>query len=224
MERDFKLKIFVSNHAIYKIRILYPQAIYEQTILFDLTVKNGKVDLGFGFLEVENNDGFIEEINRDVKIIPKDKDIVVAQIIEDKTRGYTITDYKIYLFKTDGKVKEISNQIKQEESIINNGKYQMKRIRYYVEYNNTKLYFSEIDTDIRKILKVNIKVENGKTIISGNTYLLRFMLRSLKFNFDKENKVWYRDGTYYGDLEEKLQEVGQKLNSYSIIAKSGNWI
>jgi len=216
-KEDFKFKIFVSNYEIKKLRILYPKPIYEQSIMFDFTKNNGKVDLGFMILEVENNDGFIEKINRDVKIIPKDKDIIAIQIIEDRSHGYTSIDYKIYLIKSpNGEVHEITDQIKEETDVVETGKYQMERVRYYIEYAGKKLYFSEIDKNIRKMLKVNIRVENNKTTISGDTYLLRFVLRSLKFDFDKEKKIWYRDGVDYNDVKEKLQETEQKFNLYTI--------
>ena len=191
-----------------EVKILYPEAVNEEK-LHALTRRSGRVELSFAVLEVENSDSS-KNIKRKVKILPKTEIIVRYYGKASCSKSFD----EIYLIKINGEVEELSSSIKQEITEVEEGKYKKEYLVRFLEYNGKKIEISREELKrevIPEKLEVIITTKDGKTIISGDTYQIRSLLKTLKFKWDGRQRVWYREGNDYGEIQLRLEGEGIKV-------------
>ena len=192
----------------------YLEIIYPKKISFNelLTMSNKTRTLTTDIAEfmIESNDSK-KNWHRKITIKPK-----VAILVHKWGQGScnpnsTFNEVWLLTLNNEPAQLEMKDEIRERDD----GKYHIKEIIRYVEFDNKRFdIMSEIldKQIIESKIEITISVMPNKVIISGDTYNLRDIIKALKFRWDGASRTWQRNGSDYDDIQIELEQRGIKVN------------
>jgi len=191
------------------VEILYPKKMGFNELL-GLSYKSRTLETDIAVFEIEMHDS-AKNWHRSIKIVPK-VPMIVRQWGQGSCNHNSIYD-NVWLLQPQKEPEEV--EIKNEIKEVDEDKYHKKIVINFVEFNGENIEISKevIEaTPIISSLELTITVTKDKVIISGDTFNVRDVIKSLKFKWNGVKKVWERNGSDYDDIQLALEQKGVKVN------------
>jgi hypothetical protein len=206
-----KFAIFTWGRCQYgRVEIIHP----TKLDLRGITTRRGEHEVeipGIGRIRYENRDSS-KNLHRDVEITDVYVQFIVIRYYGARScsKGFD----EVYLVKkVDGQV--VVERLEQKEELVTaeDGKYRITLTRTYVEVGGQKVIVAE--HEIRREvcadkLTVRIKASNGKTYVNGDTYHIRDRLKQMRYRWDPERKMWYKDADI-SVVKRELESIGVRV-------------
>jgi hypothetical protein len=120
----------------------------------------------------------------------------------------------VYLVeKKGGSVTFTELPIQREVVTEHTGKYSTIYEVSYIEYAGERIVLKKKELSKEKVVYVvNIKVEKDKIVISGDTYEIRDLLKSMRFKWDPNLKAWIAPATVGVEaVKQELEKIPQVI-------------
>jgi len=206
-----KLEIFTWGRC----RRGYAEIIYPRKInLSEVTGRDGVYEIeipGIGKIRYENRDSS-RNLNREIEVV----DVFVPYMVVRNwgalscSRGFDNV-YKVYKDGNEVRFEEL--EVKEELAEIVDGKFKVTVKRAYVEIDGKKVYISESEVG-REVcvdrLTLKVTERNGRVYVNGDTYHIRDQLKRLKYRWDPERKMWYKE-TSIEEVKSELESIGVQV-------------
>jgi len=163
--------------------MLYPIKLPLSTI----TSKSGVVETEWFVINVDNYDSR-KNMNREVTFLS------VKQALILRYHG-SLSCSKSFdiVYLVDEKLNFTELEIKTEVRTETNAKFTtVKEIRYVVNpVNNERIVLGEKKVEkAKRLYEVKVKVENDVTIVTGDTFEIKDVLKELRLRWDPAKKAW----------------------------------
>jgi hypothetical protein len=192
------------------VEILYP----ERINLTPLTGRDGVHEVEIpkiGKIRYENRDSS-KNLHRDVEIV----DVYTPFIIVRNWGALSCSRsfdsvYKVY--KDGGEIR--FEELEQKEEIVEteSGKFRVRVKRVYVEIDGVKIVISESEVG-REVcvnrLTLRVLQKNGRVYVNGDTYHIKEKLKQLRYRWDPERKMWYKDASI-STVKSELEGLGVQV-------------
>jgi hypothetical protein len=163
--------------------MLYPIKLPLSTI----TSKSGVVETEWFTINVDNHDSR-KNMNREVAFMSVKQPIILRY---HGSLSCSKTFDTVYF--VDEKLSFSELEIKKEVRTETDTKFTTVKEIYYVinPLNNERIILGEREIKrIKRFYEVKIKVENGITIVTGDTFNVKDVLKELRLRWDPERKAW----------------------------------
>ena len=179
-----KFKIETWGSCVRKyLDMLYPIKLPLSTI----TGKSGVVETEWFTINVDNYDSR-KNMNREVEFVSIRQPIILRYHGSlSCSKSFDI----VYLVDEKGNFTEL--EIKKEVKTVTDAKFTTVKEIYYVvnPINNERIILNEREVErVKRFYEVKIEVKNGMTVVTGDTFEIKDVLKELKLQWNPTLKAW----------------------------------
>jgi hypothetical protein len=181
--------------------MLHPVKLDLRTI----TGKSGTIKTDWFVLDVVNMDSS-KNLNREITFLDVHKPIIIHHYgahscSRDFEAVYLVT-------KENGNVVAKELPIQRETRTENTGRFIAVYEVAFIEYNGERIVLREKEVSKSKtVYTVSVKVEGDKTVVSGDTFEIRDMLKRLGLRWDGARRVWVAPATIAETVKAELEKI-----------------
>jgi hypothetical protein len=192
-------------------RRTYVEMLYPRKLNFEwITGRSGISRTEWFVLDVINNDSR-KNVNRKFTFVDVFQPIIVYYHgALSCSRSFEV----VYLVeKKGGSITFTELPIQREVVTEHTGKYSVVSEISYIEYAGERIVLRKKELSKEKVVYVvNIKIDKDKIIVSGDTYEIRDLLKSMRFKWDPNLKAWVAPATIGVDaVKAELEKIPQVI-------------
>jgi len=164
--------------------MVYPERLNIEWI----TNRSGTVKTEWFILDVNNMDSR-KNVNREITFVDVFRPVVVYYHGALSCSKDFEAVYVVKKEKGNISIKELPIEVETKTETM--GRFATLYEIKYVIYNGEKIVLKQREISKKKLAYiVNIKVVNGRIVVSGDTFEIKEELKRLGFKWDPSNKVW----------------------------------
>jgi hypothetical protein len=214
---DFKPVFYIHTSGSFRyseVDIIYP----EEISLRKVTSKQGEhvVDLGILKIRYKNYDSR-KNLHRDIEVLEVRQPVVVKV---HRMRGLGKPFDEVYILLPPNIVRKPAvEELKEELTVEENGKYRYKVLVRYVEVGGTRVVVEKTVMEKEPVperLVIKARVSGNTIEVYGDTYHVREVLKELKFRWDPVKKIWYAKHSSEDDVNYTLFELEARLKEKGV--------
>jgi hypothetical protein len=198
VEVKFKIETWGSCVRKY-LDMLYPIKLPLSTI----TSRSGIVETEWFTINVDNYDSR-KNMNRDITFVSIKQPIILRYHGSlSCSKSFDI----VYL--ADEKVNFTELEIKKEVKTEADAKFTTVKEIYYIinPINNERIVLGERNVErLKRFYEVKVEVKNGLTVVTGDTFNIKDVLKELKLKWDPAQRAWIGK-TPVEVVREKLESI-----------------
>jgi hypothetical protein len=155
--------------------------------LSSITNKSGVVETEWFTIDVANMDSR-KNMNREITFISVKQPIILRHHGSlSCSKSFDV----VYL--VDEKLNFTELEIKKEVKTETDAKFTTVKETYYVvnPINNERIVLGERDVErLKRFYEVKVEVKNGLTVVTGDTFNIKDVLKELKLKWDPAQRAW----------------------------------
>jgi hypothetical protein len=203
--REFEIFSWGSCRRTY-VEMLYPRKLNFEWV----TGRSGISKTEWFVLDVINDDSR-KNVNRKFTFVDVFQPIIVYYHgFLSCSRSFEV----VYLVeKKGGGITFTELPIQREVVTEHTGKYSVVNEISYIEYGGERIVLKKRELSKEKVVYVvNIKVVNDRIVVTGDTYEIRDLLKSMRFKWDPNLKAWVAPATVGVEVvKQELEKIPQVI-------------